>query len=284
MNRKRALEILQLNNNEVNMDNIKKKYKMMALMYHPDKNKEPNANERFAEIHCAYDFLSNSASTKVPIYRDICIDFLQKYIDREILDDIFECLERVCDKQLKNVLNKISLEQAVRMYHILKSYSHILHINETFLSNLEEMLKEKQAKNVYYVLNPSLKDLFEHNVYKLEHENKTYIIPLWHHELIYDHGDHDIYVIMIPELDDNICIDANNNVIVNVYRNLQNIWENEEIWINVYENIYLERKNLLLRKYQMICLKEKGISKINSSNVYDIQKKSNIILHIHLDL
>lgn len=284
MNRKRALEILQLNNNEVNMDNIKKKYKMMALMYHPDKNKEPNANERFAEIHCAYVFLSNSASTKAPIYRDICIDFLQKYIDREILDDIFECLERVCDKQLKNVLNKISLEQAVRMYHILKSYSHILHINETFLSNLEEMLKEKQAKNVYYVLNPSLKDLFEHNVYKLEHENKTYIIPLWHHELIYDHGDHDIYVIMIPELDDNICIDANNNIVVNVYRNLQNIWENEEIWINVYENIYLERKNLSLRKYQMICLKEKGISKINSSNVYDIQKKSNIILHIHLDL
>jgi hypothetical protein len=284
MNKKKALEILQLTKDQVNIESIKKKYKTMALMYHPDKNKDPDANEKFAEIHCAYEYLLNRASISTPTYRDICIDFLQKYIDKEILDDIFECLERVCDKQLKTVLNKISLEQAVRIYHIFKSYSHILHINKSFLSNLEEMLKEKQEKNVYYVLNPSLKDLFEHNVYKLEHEGKIYMIPLWHHELIYDNGDHDIYVIIIPELEDNIYIDVNNNVIVNVYRNIQNIWENEKVYINVYENMYIERSQLFLRKYQTMCLKEKGISKINSSNVYDIQKKSDIILHIHLDL
>ena len=284
MNRKKALEILQLNKDDVNIETIKKKYRTMALMYHPDKNKDPDANEKFAEIHCAYEYLSNRASISTPSYRDICIDFLQRYIDREILHDLFECLERVCDKQLKSVLNKISLEQAVRMYHILKSYSHILHINKSFLSNLEDMLREKQAKNVYYVLNPSLKDLFEHNVYKLEHENKIYMIPLWHHELVYEHGDHDIYVIMIPDLPDNICIDANNNLVVNIYQNIQNIWKKEQIYINIHENMYIERKQLLLRNYQMICLKEKGISKINSSNVYDIQKKSDIILHIHLDL
>ena len=108
------------------------------------------------------------------------------------------------------------------------------------------------------------------------------MIPLWHHELVYEHGDHDIYVIMIPDLPDNICIDANNNLVVNIYQNIQNIWKKEQIYINIHENMYIERKQLLLRNYQMICLKEKGISKINSSNVYDIQKKSDIILHIHL--
>ena len=47
--------------------------------------------------------------------------------------------------------------------------------------------------------------------------------------------------------------------------------EKRAIYINIHENMYIERKHRCeIIKYSFVI---KGISKINSSNVYDIQKK-----------
>ncbi len=56
MNVNKALEILGLHNDS-NIDQIKNKYKKLALEFHPDKNKEPGSKDKFIKISEAYHFL-----------------------------------------------------------------------------------------------------------------------------------------------------------------------------------------------------------------------------------
>ena len=58
MNLYRTLEL----NENANLDEIKKSYRRLARIYHPDKNKDPSANNKFLEISTAYEILSNDKS------------------------------------------------------------------------------------------------------------------------------------------------------------------------------------------------------------------------------
>ncbi len=58
MSKKDFYEILGINKSASEAD-VKSAYRKMALKYHPDRNKEPNAEEHFKEINEAYEVLSN---------------------------------------------------------------------------------------------------------------------------------------------------------------------------------------------------------------------------------
>ena len=49
-------EILGVNKNS-SIEEIKKKFRKLALEFHPDRNKAPDASEKFKEINEAYQVL-----------------------------------------------------------------------------------------------------------------------------------------------------------------------------------------------------------------------------------
>ena len=60
---KNFYDILQVNKNATK-EEIKKSYKKLALHYHPDKNKDEHAIDKFKEIAEAYNTLSDDEKRK----------------------------------------------------------------------------------------------------------------------------------------------------------------------------------------------------------------------------
>lgn len=88
-------EILGVKKNATK-DGIKKAYRKLALQYHPDRNKAPDAEEKFKEISEAYGVLSDDDKRQqYDLYGHAGIDsrYTQEDIFRTInLDDIFRDL------------------------------------------------------------------------------------------------------------------------------------------------------------------------------------------------
>lgn len=82
---------------EASQDEIKKAYRKLAMKYHPDRNKEPGAEDKFKEINEAYEVLSDEQKRKAyDQYGFAGVDgsfgqqgFNQGFSDFSGFDDIF---------------------------------------------------------------------------------------------------------------------------------------------------------------------------------------------------
>jgi len=66
MNCQRASKILEIDEpfETVSIEVVRKQYKLFALKWHPDRNKAPNAAEKYREIKDAHDYLLDMSSNR----------------------------------------------------------------------------------------------------------------------------------------------------------------------------------------------------------------------------
>ena len=294
MNYEKACNILNIIDDEnMNSDIIKKKYRILALKYHPDKNNSDEASDKFIEIQESYEYLleyyNYTDNETNQNYYHILQTFLHNLFPEQnnstIFFYIFEKILSNCEKHALKTLDNLDVNVLIKINNIITTYKDSLHINESFMNQVSIIIKNKQLNQETIILNPTINDLFENNLYKLQYENNTYIIPLWHHELIYDIGDHDITVKCIPILPNHISLDNNNNITINLNYNIKEIWEQDSVYFSIDKYEFSFNKNQLkLQPNQTIKLYNQGISKINTNDIFNVSKKSNIYANITMKL
>ena len=279
----------------IKIGEIKQQYKIYALKYHPDKNKSPNSTEKFQEIHTAYEYLCNNvdsdddSDTSDKSYSNILFKFLESIIpidkDSQIMYLIIEKISKVCENKSVDFLEKLDKEVLIKILNLIKMNKEILHINNNYIELIESVINKKSQNDEVIILNPTLEDLFDNNLYKLTVENQTYIVPLWHHELIYENNNRDIYVKCNPILPDNIEIDDINDIHIYKQYSIKELWGKDTFEVDIHvKKIQLEVNKLKLMRYQTIILLKSGISRVNLKNIYDVTMVSTIYIHVTLDL
>ena len=279
MNRKKAFQILDINEKKINKLNkteyceiIKKQYKIKALIHHPDKNPDEDSNKKFIEIKEAYDFLNSNEYTA----DNMEISF------SELLDEFIKNQFQFYNERIRYQIVKVLCENMQTIYDDNISFIFQNINQDEFIQYFKRFYVIEKKKNIEVILKPLLEDIFKNNVYKLNYENHEFIIPLWHHELIYEVENKNIIIKIEPQLDDNVNINENNDICVYISKKIQNIFGNEYIHFNINNEVYyIESNKIKLLPFQKIVLYEKGISKIKN-NIYDVSRRSNINIFLTL--
>lgn len=295
MNFNKACSTLQINSTFSEID-LKKAYRIMALKHHPDKNphNQKESEEKFKEIQQSYEFLNdylqyNKESKDVNLdYNSIFSDFLSSFFTNgspEINNIVTSILRDGQNASIK-LFEKLDKDKAIKIFEFINTYQHILYVSKETVDKLKEIINKKIENDNMIILNPSLEDLLNDNIYVLTFEEEKYFIPLWHDEIYYKNkkNNNDIVVKCIPELPDNISLDNNNNLIINVTFSISEILNKEYVTYNIGSISYdINVSKLHVKSIQQYLIKGKGISLIQSNEIYDNTKKGNVIFIIHLN-
>lgn len=288
MNYNKACDILNLPKT-FSQRELRHNYYINALKYHPDKNSGEDSGEKFQEILDAYNYLSVNRESEDSdkefekySYFNILENFINGITDKNV--DIKNFINILNNKYLDislQLLKKLSKDSLLKIRIFIKQYGDILHINETISDTIEKLIKKHIENDMVIVIKPTLENLINDDIYKLSYRDEIYYIPMWHHELVYDISSTSLIVKCEPNIPEYITLDNYNNLYINISMSITSIINQENISINIIDKNYIiPVKDLYIRKYQRYTIK-KGISLIDTSNIYNVDHRANIYLDIN---
>ena len=307
MTKERAYRLLDIHSDMATLDEIKTQYKIYALKYHPDKNKDSDATERFQQIREAYEYLTKYHSNidSVPSdyggsssdygfptdYKTMIGSFLSSVffqqtdtetdIKTELCRLVVSKILGLCEKRALEYIEKIDRTTLGKIYVILEKYRDAFHISDTVMERILEILSKKTE---CVLLNPFLDDLMDDNLYKITENGKTFIVPLWHHELVYDNSGEDFVVRCCPVLPEHMEMDEDNNIYVYLTYSLSELWVKDTITVPFGKTTLECKTNQLYisNQPQTIRLRNRGISHIHPTNMFDNSVRKDVLLVIQI--
>ena len=266
---------------------VKKAYYKAALKHHPDHNiGDTESNARFQKINEAYTFLSTYVqlnqheqseqehAEEKDIGNDIITKFIKTLIDFNIKEISLNAFEG---------LNK---NNSLKIFEYIEKYSGMLGLENEFVESIRTLTREKMKNDIVIIINPTIENIMNNEIYKLEYNNENYYVPLWHDEVSYDISDTEYLIVKCrPELPEHIFIDHNNDVHVKiVIESLEQLWHDPSIKVSIGGKVFeIPVCELKIKKSQTYTFFNKGISLINLNDIYNTTRSSNIIVYITIN-
>ena len=164
-------KVLDLDNS-AQLQDIKKAYKRLALKWHPDRNKSPEAEEMFKKIAEAYEILSDP-DKKVYYEKNSKYNFKFKS-PSEVFKELFPTLDMNLLKNLSTLIEKLishsNIDIKEQIYELLNKIKNLSKTDESFTDLMKEYYQyiQKQKNNIQeksqeliYSFNISLEDYYK---------------------------------------------------------------------------------------------------------------------------
>jgi len=293
MNFEDACRILEIDESSAIDDKeVRKKYYSMALRYHPDKFKDDDG-DRFREIGKAYDYLNKYNNIEIKETSNEYMSILNKFIklfspttnwNSLFMDTTFNGILKDCHAISLNIFDNISKEKSIEVYSFLKRYGSLLYISDELLEKMCEKIHQKMKNDNLIILNPTIDDILEDNIYKYEIHGKTFYVPLWCNEVEFAVSEtDDIIIKCICELDTHMGIDQHNNIIYHYDGKIEKVLREKSIQIQMgNKKLQIPCAELSIKEYQIYVFKNQGMLRENNSDMYDAGDRGDIIVKINL--
>lgn len=307
------IDISKIDTKDITLHKLKKQYHKLALQYHPDKNGNTNeSTEKFKQIQEAYYYLknelqfldldldseninendSNKNQQPTPLYIDILHLFMKSILQGKydtIISNIIPEIVSGCKNISLKLFEDLDKDTCMNIYNFLSKNRSILHLNDSILEKIREIVQQKFDNVVIYKLNPTINDLLNDNIYKLNVNDEICYVPLWIGESYFDISGCEVIALCEPDLPDNISIDENNNIHITKEISIVNelvtlITNNMNLPIHIADKVFeIPIKELYMKKEQTYIIKNKGLNASDSFDVHNNNsKKGDIIVTIAL--
>ena len=288
-----ALEVLDFDAHaKINMDELKRRYRKLALQYHPDKNGgSDDSKTRFQAINEAYamlearltvpesDPVKNSKYTSHEDYGTLFHLFMESFASSRDFPSVSVVKEIVlsgCKKLSLKLFENMDKDGAVNTLSFLCKYKDILHIDDNTIDAVKRIIAKKYENDQVFILNPTLDDMLQNNLYRLTVRGRMYFVPLWHSEAYFDGDDGEIIVKCLPSLPVNVYIDEANAIHIDITRKFSvDYFDDRRLAFHIGSSRF-EIPKLHFQKTKTYHLENQGLSHINAHDVCEVDKKSGI--------